>query len=341
MATNEELAALVQGEHTDAVIALEQAVAAQAAGQVEEEFEALSRSTVAAWVAAFGSVEALAVSGATLRRILKAVRAAVRRLLGPLGPRAQAAIGGSLAAAVLLGARQHEAFVSAVRGRRTSGVPTRPNRTLRDAAAAAPGIVAGRRDRALSLLRPQVVRRWTDVLTGIGAARSALPAVRAHVAWVINQAVNHGLVAGIRAIGARKLWVAEADACVNCAAYAGLVVDVGEPFPGGLSWDPTQRGRTEPIDAPPLHPHCRCRTVAWKDAWAVDGLPSLPEALTREARRSVARGWSLPTESGAARIRAARELLRTVAGLPESVEEYAALAVRQGRFADRTVPTGP
>jgi hypothetical protein len=190
-------------------------------------------------------------------------------------------------------------------------------------------------------LRPDRVRRLPDVQTGIGIARSAIPAVRTHITTTVNEAVNEATQAAAQQAGAKKLWVAERDACVNCAAYAGLTVAADAQFPAGLSWDPNQRGRGEAIDAPPLHPNCRCRVVAWKDSWAQPGVIAMPDAMRREARRSIARGWSLPTESGAARIRAARELLRTGAGLPKSVEEFAAAAVRAGRFQDRTFPTGP
>lgn len=336
---NERLARLIQGEHTDAVIRLEGRATQRALGNLDDDFTALTRHTLAAWTTAFGSPGGDATNDAMLRRILAAVRAAVRRLLAPLGARAQRALDESLTDAVILGARQHAAFTQAS-GHSAPTPSPRVRRPLRDAAARVRDIVTDRRDRALHMLRPAAARRWSHVLTGIGTARGALSAVRSHITWVVGQAVNEGLTAGIRSIGARKLWVAERDACVNCAAYAGLTAEVGDDFPGGLSWDPQQRDRGEPLSAPPLHPHCRCRVVAWRDGWAEPGVPTFPEALRREARRSVARGFSLPTESNAARIRAARELLRTGAGLPRSVEEYAALAVRAGRFTDRSVPTG-
>lgn len=337
---NERLARLIQGEQTDAVVRLEDRATQRALGNLDDDFTTLVRRTLAAWTTAFGSVGGDATSGPALRSILAAVRAAVRRLLAPLGPRAQQALDQSLTDAVLLGASQHAAFVRDATGRSASTPLPRPRRPLRDAAARVRGIVAERRDRALAMLRPAVARRWSHVLTGIGTARGALSAVRSHITWVVGQAVNEGLTAGIRAIGAQKLWVAERDACVNCAAYAGLVADVGDDFPGGLSWDPQQRGRGEPLPAPPLHPNCRCRVVAWKDEWAEPGVLPFPEALRREARRSIARGFSLQTESNAARIRAARELLRRGANLPRSVEAYAATAIAAGRFTTRSVPTG-
>lgn len=159
--------------------------------------------------------------------------------------------------------------------------------------------------------------------------------------------VRHGEFRGhVYNLETREGWYLSEDIvchnCVTCAAYAGHVVDVTEDFPGGLSWDPNQRGRTAAIATPPRHPHCRCRLAAWEDEWAEPGVPSLPEVLRREAWRSIARGWSLPTESNAARVRAARELLRTGVRLPKSVLEFAADAVRAGRFEDRIFPaTGP
>lgn len=338
---NEALAQLIQGEQTDEVRALEDRIATRALGAIDARFDVLTRRSVTAWVAAFGSVQAEASNPGVLRRILAAIRAAIRRLLGPLGARAEEALSDALLEAVRLGARQHAAFLDEATGRDRHPVAVRPSRRLRGRAAAITAAVAERRDRALDMLRPSRVRRWSDAQAGIGVARSATSAVRTHITTVVGEAVNEATQAAVDHVGAKKLWIAERDACVNCAAYAGLTVAANATFPAGLSWDPNQRGRVPALDAPPLHPNCRCRVVAWNDSWAEEGVTSMPDAVRREARRSVARGWSLPTESGAARIRAARELLRAGAGLPRSVEEFARLAVQAGRFADRTVPTGP
>lgn len=338
---NQALAALVQDEQTDAVRALEDRITIRALGDLDERFTILSQRSLTAWVTAFGSTAAEAGNPSVLRRLLATIRAAIRRLLAPLGPRAQEALTDALAEAVLLGARQHAAFVSEATDRRTRTVRARPSRTLRQRTAALADAVAERRDRALAALRPASARRWSGVQTGIGIARSALSAVRGHITTIVGEAVNEGAQAGIDHAGAKKVWISERDACVTCAAYAGLTVAADAKFPAGLSWDPNQRGRGDELASPPKHPNCRCRVTAWRDDWDAEGVPSFPDSLRREARRSIARGWSLPTESGAARIRAARELLRTGAGLPKSVEEFALLAVRAGRFADRTFPTGP
>lgn len=650
----DELIAFVQGGQTDAVRGLEDRVVGEAVGEMDARFGELQRRSLTAWVTAFGSVGQEAQDAGVLRRILASIRSAVRGLLGPLASRSRRALSRRLTEAVRLGANQHSAFTARATGSPARTPTAQPSQRLRDTAAGIGEAIVRRRDRAMTLLQPAVASRWSRVTAGIGVARSAVSLVRAHVTWTVGQAVHEGLTAGIRAIGARKLWISERDACVSCTAYAGLVADVGDDFPAGLSWDPAQRGRTEAIAAPPRHPNCligsvrvagpiavvptdeasglspdpslgciargrnarshpasavtesvgdfgrsniwaasvreyvgqvvtirtasgkeltgtpnhpvatrggwvtlaelqvgdhvvtstgaeweadsihpdvdhippriedvsqafpvgfgpmpltakdfhgdgagsdvyvvrtngflrdygealgaevaserhlggrdvdgrvllpsksasrealygilpaaasgvrgssesgpfgrlclahalehclasiagdhpvaeqtipnrraadaegfcesllalpgfvatdqvvdvnfdslqghvynletsegwyigngivthncRCRVVPWKDEWAASGVPPMPDALRREARRSIARGWSLPTESGAARIRAARELLRTGAGLPRSVEEFAALAVHAGHFANRTVPTGP
>lgn len=328
-----DLAALAQGDHTDAVIALEDQTAQDTLGRMDDDFTALTRRTVTAWTLAFGSATAAAVPGAALLRLLAAVRAAVRRLLGNLAPRATTTLHNVLADAAALGARQGTAFLLAASSRRYAIPAVRPSRSLLDTAARIAAMVTDRRDRALALLRPDQVRTWSHLLTGIAAGRAAIAAVRAHIAWTVNGAVNEGLDRVVRAASVGRLWVAEADACVRCLAYTGRTAAVGEPFPGGLSWDPRQRRTGAPgVDGPPLHGHCRCRAVPWSDAWVADGVP-FPLALQREAHRSLAYGSARASESTAARIRAARELLRVENDLLPAVEARARAALRAGRFA--------
>jgi hypothetical protein len=171
------------------------------------------------------------------------------------------------------------------------------------------------------------------LVTGLGAAKAAATSARAHITVTLGQAVGQGLDAVTDSLSAVRLWVAEADACVRCLAYTGRTAPVGVPFPGGLSWDPRQRVIGAPgQDGPPLHPFCRCRCVAWRADWPADGVP-FPLALQREAHRSIGYGTRLGHESGAARLRAARELLRTEPGLLPAVEARARAALRAGRFA--------
>lgn len=326
------LARLVQDDHTGAVTDLEDRVAADAFGRSETMFEELIRRTLAAWTRAFGGPSQAAVPGEVLRRILAAARAAVRRILGSIADRAPVALAGALGDAVELGVSQGLAFVRAASGRRRTASVPQVRSVLADEARRIGDMVRERRDRALFLLHPDRARRWKHVLAGLGAARAALPAVRAHISWVLNTAVGDGLDAAARATAPMRLWVSEADACVRCLAYTGRISPVGVPFPGGLSWDPRQRrARVPAVDGPPLHVRCRCRTVPWSNSWTADGIP-FPEALRREAHRNIAYGRARPSESRAARLRAVRELLRDEPDLLPAVEARARTAIRTGRF---------
>jgi hypothetical protein len=328
-----DLARLVQNDHTSDVMDLEDGVAGTVLGDSEEAFEALIRRTLSAWITAFGGADQPAEAGDVLRRILAAARAAARQVLDEIASRSSTALEGVLGQALALGVAQGVAFVREASGRspRAPVVP-RVGRLLRAEAQRVGDMVRERRDRALFLLHPDRVTRWTHLLAGVGAARAALPAVRAHIAWVVNTAVREGLDAVARASAPLRLWVSEADACTRCLAYTGRTAPAGENFPGGLSWDPRQRRiGAAMVEGPPLHGNCRCRTVPWDDAWVASGIP-FPLALRREAHRSIAYGRARPSESRAARLRAVRELLRTEPDLLPAVDARARRALRTGRF---------
>lgn len=331
---SEDLMRLAQGAHTDAVRALEDDTTTLILGDLETQLDALARTTLTAWTRVFGSPTAPAAPGQALARILAAVRAAIRRHLDPLGARAHAALTPALERALALGAGQGREFVRAAAGRaRTVRPPVLP-RELAAEAARITALVAHQRDRALMLLHPAQAGRWHQLLYAIGAARSAAAAVHAHTAWLLGQAVDTGLTAAAETARAGRLWVAEADACVRCLAYTGLLADDSGRFPGGLSWDPRQRSiGAAPIGGPPLHPHCRCRAVPWSIRWrpAAGSVP-FPLALQREAQRSLAYGAGRPSESRAGRLRAVRELVTTVPDLLPAVEARARTALLTGRF---------
>lgn len=329
---SDDLMRLVQEDHTDAVRALEDQTTQQAVGDLDGQFDTLARVSLKGWVAAFGAAGAVAVTGAALDRLVAAVRAAVSRLLDRLDPQARHAIRDALPAAVALGVSQGVEFLRAASGRgRTVSTP-QVSRSLADEAARVRDLITDRRDRALVLLGRGRVTRWSDLLHAIGTARSAGAAVRGHTALTIGRAVNAGLNAVAEAARLSRLWVAEANACVRCLAYTGRTADGQGHFPGGLSWDPRQRTiGAPPIDGPPLHPHCRCRTIPWSTRWATSGVP-FAVALRREAHRSLAYGTRRPTESRVARVRAARELLRTETDLLPAVKARARAAVATGRF---------
>lgn len=331
--SSDRLLRLVQDDHTGDVIDLENRLAARILHGADRAFEDLIRRVLTAWTRAFGGPNQEAAAGDVLRRIIAAARTGARHLLDGLADRAPSTLAGGLGPALSMGVQQGVDFVRAASGRRrhTPGVPS-ASRVLREEARRIRDVVVERRDRALFLLHPDRVSRWSHMLAGLGAARAALPAIRAHIAWVINTAIHEGLDAVVRATAPLRVWVSEADACVRCLAYTGRTARPGEPFPGGLSWDPRQRAARQPgVDGPPLHGHCRCRTVPWDDAWTTSGTP-FPLALQREAHRSLAYGTARPSESRAARLRAARELLRTVDDLLPAVEARARTALQTGRF---------
>jgi hypothetical protein len=250
-----DLLRLARGDHTDQVRALEDETLGFLA-HLDDALDDLARRTLASWARAFGGPDVEGAGGA-LGALVAAVRAAVRRLLDPLGKRAAGALAKALAPAVKLGAAQGAAFLRAASGRAV-GVPrVRVPRDLRREAAAVTGVVGNWRDRALALLGDGQVSRWSHLLHAIGAARSAGAAVRGHGAWVLGRAVNTGLAAVAQAADLARVWVSEANACVRCLAYAGRIAQPGGSFPGGLSWDPKLRVvGAKRIDGPPLHPHC-------------------------------------------------------------------------------------
>lgn len=330
---SDALIRLIHGEHTDEVRALEDRTLGFLTS-LDDTLDDLVRRSLAAWVRAFGGPDAAATPGADLARLVAAVRAAIRRLLASLGDQARTAVAAALMPAVRLGATQGAAFLRAAGSRRAVAPRVRANRALRREADRLPGLVTERRDRALVLLGRGQVTRWSHLLHAVGAARSAGAAVRAHTAWTIGQAVNAGLDAVAEAARLARVWVSEANACVRCLAYTGRIALPGQTFPGGLSWDPRSRAIGAPrIDGPPLHPHCRCRSVPWDQRWQADEVP-FPLALQREAHRSIAYGRGTGSESRASRVRAAGELLRVDPGLLPAVEATARTAVRTGRFRE-------
>jgi hypothetical protein len=130
------------------------------------------------------------------------------------------------------------------------------------------------------------------------------------------------------------IWEAERDACLHCLEFHGQRPSDGSEF-GAFTESGLFAGKSLDFGAfdghPPLHPHCRCRLVPW------NGDTELLEAWQREAERSVLRGWSLPSESAASRIRAVHRLLQRGSRLPRSVQARARqdiAASLQGRPVD-------
>lgn len=164
--------------------------------------------------------------------------------------------------------------------------------------------------------------------------------------WLLHHTANAATREESIRAGARLLWIAERDACVVCLKLSGNVINAleGEGFDEDATFGPGRPPSVwppdEPLMGPPRHPHCRCQTCVYFGVQA--GQPDLAETLRREAKRSILRGFSKPSESQRTRIVAAERLLTNgAADMPKSVRAYAASAVKDGRFPTRAVPSRP
>lgn len=144
----------------------------------------------------------------------------------------------------------------------------------------------------------------------------------------VNRQAAQAAEVAARALGASGVvWVSERDACVHCTGLAGEAAAFGQPFPATSPYAEKQLGWAGYNGRPPRHPNCRCRIIPW------DGGTDSTDALKREAERSIARGWSLPSESNAQRIRALDRLLRQPGTrLPPSVVRRARQALLNRNF---------
>lgn len=187
------------------------------------------------------------------------------------------------------------------------------------------------------------VRNRQDFMPALSAINQALHGAQRDIGTAIHSEVNDGIDAVARQLDAELVWVAERDACVHCLAYAGERIRPGQSFPIGLTFGETP---IKPwpdakfLAGPPLHPWCRCRKTVWLGSSGPDGLIELPEVLAHEARRSIVKGFALPSESVAVRARAADKLLHQGAGLPKTVEAAARRKLRAGWFTTGPVPDG-
>jgi hypothetical protein len=178
------------------------------------------------------------------------------------------------------------------------------------------------------------------VLLGIEAARLAELRAEQGLVSLVHERINAGTADVVTEAGGKLVWLAERDACLHCLAYSGRVRD-GDSFPWGLTFsDPPRplKAWKRNLTSPPLHPWCRCQLIGWNGVDSGGAGLNFPDSLRREARRSVIKGWALPSESQTARQRAAARLLAIGAGLPPTVEARARAAVRSKRFRTRPAP---
>jgi hypothetical protein len=329
----QQLADLVQQQQTREAADLETQTTTEADGGAGAALAALVTSALAGWVTAFGALTVTG-SGPALARYLAGVRRDVDRATAGMAERAPRAVEARLGEAAGLGARHAVAFAREAAGGRHRVPKVSVPADALDAVRALGGTVREQLRLSARLLSEREAGRsgWRSVLAGIGAARRAVAMVGRVASWALHRAINSGAGQAIAALQAGRLWVAEPDACVQCLAYAGLLADTDGAFPGGLALDPHQRhAGAARIDGPPKHPACRCRLVPWRDEWAPRNGHALPELLHEQAWRSVAAGRARPSESRAARLRAARTLLAQ-RGVPARVRRQAQAAVAAGHF---------
>lgn len=155
----------------------------------------------------------------------------------------------------------------------------------------------------------------SGLLGVLGPLGSSVNNLRGSAQYATHRAANEATAEAARQVDAPLTFVPERDSCLECNGYAGLT------------------GEEALAVMPPVHPWCRCELQEYED-------PSVPVALKREAVRSVLRGFSLPSESEAERLRAAADLLKRRPKAPQSVLDYARRSVKGDGFGrGRGLPT--
>jgi hypothetical protein len=195
---------------------------------------------------------------------------------------------------------------------------------------------------ALAGLRAgRMLPRWSALTTQVGIAHQVVGIAKALIVTQTHAAANRGALAVAKAVDLGAIWVPERDACNRCQSFAGSVAGPGGRFaPGPYFGDGSA---PDPTRNPPLHRNCRCKIIPVVDPASET---AMSDALRREARRSLAKGWTeAGGESNAAALRAAERLLQAAdrSGrrfLPKSVLNGAESALSKGKFISRTVPRG-
>lgn len=158
-------------------------------------------------------------------------------------------------------------------------------------------------------------------------AYRALTVAKRDVVTAAAAAAGEGTMLAAELAGVRLLWVQERDACLECLALGGRIVQPRDTFPL-VSF--REKRPTVPVLYPPRHPYCRCHVRPW----AGDDT-GLPGALVREAQRSVVRGLSAH-DSLREKLGAADRLLSGGGVmLPISVIERGIADVMRGQFTKR------
>lgn len=331
------------------LLALENAASRAAAGPLRKALVDVQRRAAVLWTRMFGSLD----SPADPIRLASFVTE-IKRMFSGANAEPSQVLSGFAMKALTMGV-EHAAAALGL-DRTVSEVGASMSYGVLQSLSTVDSAVGAQLAAAESALDRIAGKSFDDVIPVLGKANRAVTTIDRAASYVVNDSSNTGAARLADSVGAGRLWVALPDACLSCQGMSGRVAPAGQPFDDGFLSTFTDKA-TLPwpaggaFDGPPLHPHDRCRVVPWLGAtmvgtpnpWGVQpaiGGHDLPQALRREARRAVVKGWSLPSESQASRLRAADRLLARGANLPKTVRAYGRAAVKRGRFPTRNVPVG-
>lgn len=371
---------VVQDNDSEA-LALELAAAAAAAGGIYEALKAVSSWAHVQWIRRFRKPR-VRQSGPDF---LDYTRELAARIRGVDIPRdVQDTLIDYAHKARTLGVAQ--GFMEA--GARPKDVPTAIDWNSHQRAADAVETARQKLDKAANLVDGLQAGSLATVNRSIAPAQQAANIVRRTARTITNDELNRGIASVADSLGARLLWVAERDGCRHCAALSGRFANKDGEFDWHLTFGKKAYEPPEiPFTGPPRHENCRCRvtpyighdteaalavTHDWEDARkealakgdhvaaeaAVKAAAAaresasydMPQALRREAERSILMGTALPSESVNARADAAERLLARIGTaknapapsgwkVPASVKKRTQRALADGTFTTGPVPT--
>ncbi|MET9444995.1 hypothetical protein [Streptomyces sp. NPDC006610] len=281
-----QTAANTAQQHPDAIRDLERRATYTTSQPLAQALTQAQAAALTRWVTASGPGRNTP-AGSALRDLIDYVRQLLADAFRNRGQQARHDAERAATAAARTGIRQASAIATTMSGQPTPPIPPTIGPEAQHACDAIPAAVEQEHAGALALLTAAGLTAMG--MAGLNAvfqrARRAIGRITAGTAVAVTSAAVHGarLVARALGPGVRMLWVAEADACPACRAYAGHYVRPGGLFPGGLSLDPQRTVFTSPVSGPPRHPHCRCQLIPWSPQWPLTGMP-LPTLLRRRAR---------------------------------------------------------
>lgn len=322
-------------EHADQVAALSDTAAASMAGRAPALLKALLAAALVKW-----SAEGLEAAGSGLIGLSRLFEFrswfAARLIEATAGMPDPQRLIPRLEDAMLLGARQAVTEAGAA-------LPARTELTLDPVMLGQLAAVRAKRQKLAQdaqALAAQI-RTRSQMQAAFAVAQRQVTVTNGAVADLVHEAARGGIDQVAVAGGWQQICIGERNCCLRCGSFQGAIAE-----PPDFVFYPVLLGRwLTPQDhlgaTIPFHPHCRDRgRLVRAEQSRVSSLMdpgSLTNVLRREARRSIVLGLALPSESQAARLRAAKELLdrRGGAGLPKSVERTAAAKIRAGKFRTR------